>query len=221
MDYTDAMASGSSQVSDNRTIECQNETAPEIYDSLSRKSGRLIGYARVSTSEQHIDAQRNKLTAAGCSQIFADDGVSGTVTNRPQFRRALKALQPGDTLVVWKLDRLGRSLSHLITTITELGSRGVAFRSLTEGFDTGNAGGRLMMHVLGALAQFERELIIERTNSGLAAARRRGVKLGRKPMLDHDKLQHARQLLEAGESGRHVARTLGVSHTTLYASLGR
>jgi len=221
MRHTDEMAPSGLHAEGNPPIQCQSQEARETSDSLSRKSGRLIGYARVSTSDQHIDAQRNKLTAARCSQIFADDGVSGTATRRPQLARALKALQPGDTLVVWKLDRLGRSLSHLITTITELGDRGVAFRSLTEGFDSGNAGGRLMMHVLGALAQFERELMIERTQAGLEAARRRGVKLGRKPILDHDKLQHARQLLDAGESGRHVARTLGVSHTTLYASLAR
>jgi DNA invertase Pin-like site-specific DNA recombinase len=181
----------------------------------------MIGYARVSTTDQHLNLQRDALKAAGCTKIFADRGVSGSAITRPQLARALKALRPGDTLIVWKLDRLGRSLSHLVETIADLGKRGVNFRSLSDPIDTESAGGRFVLHIMAALSEFERSLIIERTRAGLAAAKRRGVKLGRRPSLDEKKIAQARRLIEGGESREDVARALRVARSTLYASLRR
>lgn len=212
------------KMSEKRTIPRHKENpqidSPCLSENAVQEVSRLIGYARVSTTDQHLNLQQDALANAGCSRVYADDGVSGTVSVRPQLTRALKALQAGDTLVVWRLDRLGRSLAHLITTIDELGRRGCHFKSITEAIDTTTAGGTLILHIMGALAQFERTLIVERTNAGLTAAKRRGVRLGRKPSLNQEQIQHARQLLET-EGGRAVARTLGVSRSTLYASLGR
>ena len=175
-----------------------------------------IGYARVSTLDQTPAMQRDALKEAGCDRIFTDHGVSGTVTARPGLDRALKA---GDTLVVWRLDRLGRSLSHLVQIVAELGERGVNFRSLSDPIDTGSAGGRLVLHMMGALAEFERSLIVERTRAGLMAARRRGVKLGRKPALTAAQIAHARTLIERGENTRGVAAALHVGRSTLWRAL--
>ncbi len=157
----------------------------------------MIGYARVSTTDQHLNLQRDALKAAGCKKIFADRGVTGSAVFRPQFARALKALRPGDTLVVRKLDRLGRSLSHLPATIAALGQRGVNFRSLSDPIDTESAGGRFVLHIMAALAEFERSLIVERTRAGLAAAKKRRIRLGRRPRLDDEKIAHARRLSKA------------------------
>lgn len=178
-----------------------------------------IGYARVSTSDQTLALQRDALKEAGCEKVFADQGVSGTVTTRPGLDRALRAAKDGDTLVVWKLDRLGRSLSHLVQTVTELGERGVGFQSLSDPIDTTNAGGRLVLHMMGALAEFERSLIVEHTRAGLKAAKRRGVKLGRKPTLTPAQVAHARRLIDGGESPRTVASTLRIGRTTLWRAL--
>lgn len=139
----------------------------------------LIGYARVSTDEQSLDLQIDALERAGCERIFRDSGVSGALANRPALDRAIKCLQPGDTLVTWRLDRLGRSLSHLISAVSALEKMGVGFTSVTEAIDTRTASGRLLFHVMGALAEFERSLISERTKAGMAAARARGKVLGR------------------------------------------
>lgn len=179
----------------------------------------MIGYARVSTTDQHLNLQRDALKAAGCKTIFADRGISGSAVTRPQLARALKALRPGDTLIVWKLDRLGRSLSHLVETIADLGKRGINFRSLSDPIDTESAGGRFVLHIMAALAEFERSLIIERTRAGLAAAKKRGIKLGRRRRLDEKKIAQARRLIEGGESRGDVARTLRVARSTLYESL--
>lgn len=179
----------------------------------------MIGYARVSTTDQHLNLQRDALKAAGCKKIFADRGLSGSAVTRPQLARALKALRPGDTLIVWKLDRLGRSLSHLVETIADLGKRGINFRSLSDPIDTESAGGRFVLHIMAALAEFERSLIIERTRAGLAAAQRRGIKLGRRRRLDEKKIAQARRLIEGGESRGDVARILRVARSTLYESL--
>lgn len=140
----------------------------------------LIGYARVSTDEQNPALQFDALTRAGCQRIFTES-ASGAAVYRPALEEALNALQPGDTLVTWKLDRLGRSLSHLIAIVTLLECRGIAFRSLSESIDTDTASGRLLFHVMGALAEFERALISERTKAGMAAARARGRNIGRPP----------------------------------------
>jgi len=143
----------------------------------------LIGYARVSTDDQNLALQRDALSAAGCERVFEDQGISGTTRVRLGLDSALTALASGDVLVVWKLDRLGRSLLHLIDTLAALGERGVGFRSLSEAIDTGSAGGRLVFHLMGALAEFERSLIVERTTAGLKAARerRRGARPDGRP----------------------------------------
>jgi DNA invertase Pin-like site-specific DNA recombinase len=176
------------------------------------------GYARVSTEDQNLDLQRRALSAAGCDQVF-EDQISGTVTKRPGLDDALARCGDGDVLVVWKLDRLGRSLPHLIEVIRELGERGCGFQSLTENIDTTTADGRLVFHLMGALAEFERALIAERTKAGLAAARTRGVRIGRKRAMSAEQVRHARALLEAGERPSDIARTMQVGRSTLYRAL--
>ena len=157
------------------------------------------GYARVSTEDQKADLQITALKKAGCEHVFTDT-ASGSLAKRPELARCLASLRAGDVLVVWKLDRLGRSLSHLVAVLSDLQGRGVAFLSLTEAIDTGNAAGRLMGHILGALAEFERSLIVERTQAGLKAAKQRGQKLGRRPSLSEDQRKHAHDLLTKGQS---------------------
>ena len=180
-----------------------------------------IGHARVSTDEQCLDLQLTALRKAGCNRIEQDQGVSGSTTSRPALDRALAALKPGDTFVVWRLDRLGRSLADLIETVSGLKARGVAFRSLCETIDTTTAAGELVFHVFGALAQFERQLIRERTMAGLQAAKSRGTKLGRRASLAPSQVAHARELLAAGKSQRDVARLFKVSHTSVQRALER
>lgn len=145
---------------------------------IFRKS-RKVGYARVSTEEQKVDLQLNALKQAGCDQIFVDEGVSGAKADRVGLKKVLASLQPGDTLVVWRLDRLGRSLINLVSLMSELGSRGIEFYSLMENIDTTSAGGRLVFHLMAALAEFERSLISERTRAGMEAAKLRGIQVGR------------------------------------------
>lgn len=179
----------------------------------------LIGYARVSTNDQNADAQRDALAQVGCLRVFTDT-TSGAIDDRPQLNRLLDQLRPGDTLVVWKLDRLGRNLRHLIQTISSLEERQVAFRSITEGIDTSSPAGRLMFHLIGAIAQFERDLISERTKSGLQAARARGRTGGRPSVMDDTKLAVAREMYSSRQhTVSEIARTLNVSRSTLYRSL--
>src|SRR3954454_4848902 len=176
----------------------------------------LIGYARVSTNEQNLDLQRDALNKAGCTEIYTDN-VSGTKATRPGLREALSHLRSGDTLVVWRLDRLGRSLRHLIDTITDLQERGIGFKSLTESIDTTTSGGRLVFNIFGSLAEFEREIIRERTNAGLTAARSRGKLGGRPKALSESKAEMARQLYaDRTHSINEICQTLGVSRTTFY-----
>ena len=178
----------------------------------------LIGYARVSTTDRNPDPQRDALKAAGCQRIFTDT-ITSTSPARPGLDEALATLKAGDTLVVWKLDRLGRSLAHLVQTVAGLGARGISFRSLSDPIDTTSAGGRVVLHIIGALAEFERSLVVERTQAGLRAAQRRGCKLGRPGKLTAAQVDHARALLSAGEDGRTVARSFGVARSTLYRAL--
>jgi len=178
----------------------------------------LIGYARVSTAEQDTALQTDALNKAGCERIF-EDTVSGAKADRPGLTAALAYVREEDALVVWRLDRLGRSLPHLIETVAELEGRGVGFRSLTEAIDTTTSGGRLIFHVFGALGQFERDLIRERTKAGLSAAAARGRKGGRKPVITDDKLQRAREHIAKGLNVREAATRLKVSKTALYAAL--
>ena len=179
-----------------------------------------IGYARISTAEQTLDLQRDALTGAGCTEVIEDLGLSGARRDRPGLERALGLLAPDDVLVVWKLDRLGRSLPHLIEILDTVGKRGAGFQSLTEMIDTTTAGGRLIFHVMGALATFERDLIAERTKEGMSAARRRGRHVGRPRLLDPHQVETARHLIESGrETQAGAAAVLGVSVSTLRRAL--
>jgi len=180
----------------------------------------IIGYARVSSVEQNLELQRDALKAAGCEIIFEDKASGSAKVVRPEWGKALEKLRAGDTLVVWRLDRLGRSLKHLIETIEDLGNEGIGFRSLQENLDTTTSGGKLIFHILGALAEFERELIRERTMAGLAAARARGRKGGRPRKLSTKQITMARQLLEdPDQQVTEVAKVLGVARSTLYMAL--
>jgi DNA invertase Pin-like site-specific DNA recombinase len=181
-----------------------------------------IGYGRVSTTDQTLSLQRDALTAAHCSPIYTDT-MSGTKDRRPGLEQALSHLRAGDTLVVWRLDRLGRSLKHLIETIHDLEQRGVGFRSLTENIDTTTPGGKLIFHIFGSLAEFERALIVERTQAGLAAARARGRNGGRprgSVRYDPKKLALAQQLYaEHKRSVAEICKTLEIPRTTFYRYL--
>lgn len=181
----------------------------------------LIGYARVSTQEQNADMQDDDLRKAGCEKVFKDK-ASGMATDRPQLTAALEYVREGDVLVVWRLDRLGRSLKHLVNVVTDLQEQGVGFRSLHESIDTTTPAGKLIFHVFAALAEFERELIRERTMSGLAAARARGRMGGRKPSLSPKQIQLARQMYAEGDTKvAEIAKVLGVSRATIYRHLER
>jgi DNA invertase Pin-like site-specific DNA recombinase len=178
-----------------------------------------IGYARVSTQDQNLALQRDALEKAGCERLFVER-ASGAQRERPQLKAAVDYMRSGDTLVVWKLDRLARSLKQLIETVEALGRREIGLRSLTETIDTGTSGGRLIFHVFGALAEFERSIIRERTRAGLAAARARGRVGGRPPALAADDLAAARALLRDPEiTVAQAARRLGVASSTLYRHL--
>lgn len=179
-----------------------------------------IGYARISTQEQTLNLQRDALARAGCEKLFTDVS-SGAKDERKGLSEALAYLRAGDTLVVWKLDRLGRSLKHLITTVADLQERGIAFRSLTEQIDTRTPGGKLIFHVFGALAEFERDLIRERTQAGLAAARARGKQGGRPRALNTPaKIAMARALYDDPANDiAEICRTLHISRATLYRYL--
>jgi len=180
-----------------------------------------IGYARVSTLEQNVAPQIDQLKDAGCERIFRDK-ASGAKTERPGLHEALDFLREGDTLVVWRLDRLGRSLKHLLETVSKLEERGIGFRSLQESIDTTTSGGRLIFHIFGALAEFERNLIRERTMAGLRAARARGRVGGRPRKLDAKKTELAYQLYDEKKYAvKDICRMLGVSKPTLYAYLAR
>jgi DNA invertase Pin-like site-specific DNA recombinase len=178
----------------------------------------LIGYARVSTSEQHTAQQESALAEAGCKRVFRET-ASGKMADRPELARALDRLEEGDTLVVWRLDRLGRSLAHLIATVNELHERGVGFRSIHENIDTTTSTGRLVFHIFGALAEFERDLIVDRTHAGLAAARASGKQPGRKPMLSAKQKATVRKLREAGSNVSEIAAMVKVSRATVYRAL--
>jgi len=184
----------------------------------------LIGYMRVSTSgdRQVLDLQRDALLAAGVdARHLFEDRVTGSRGDRVGLTKALAFLEPGDCLVVWKLDRLGRSLPHLLATVTALKNRGIAFRSLTEQMDTTTPQGEFLFHIFGSLAQFERSLIQERVQAGLAAARRRGRHGGRPTALDTEKLAAVTAALDAGATKAAVCRLFGIKRSTLIDSLAR
>lgn len=189
----------------------------ELLLPMPAAAGSLIGYARVSTRDQHLDRQLAALTAARCLRVFADKR-SGRHVDRPELGACLDYLRPGDVLIVVSLDRLGRSLDDLLGIVGDLRRRGIGFRSLSESLDTTTAGGRLVFHVFAALAEFVRELIVEGTREGLAAARARGQRLGRPPALSPEQVAHARALLARPEASiASIARLLGVSRATIYS----
>jgi DNA invertase Pin-like site-specific DNA recombinase len=179
------------------------------------------GYARVSTDDQNPALQISALQKAGCKTLFKDEGLSGATTKRPALLRCLKKLEHGDTLIVWKLDRQGRSLRDLITMLDDLKHRGVKFRSLTEAIDTETPTGRAMWQMIGVLAELERSLISERTRAGVKAAKGRGVKFGRKRKLTPQQIDEARKLLAKKKppSRDYVADLFKVNRTTLYRAL--
>ena len=175
----------------------------------------LIGYARVSTQDQNLDLQSEALTKAGCEKIF-NDKISGSRAERPGLTKALEMLREGDTLVVWKLDRLGRSVKNLVDLVGELHQQGIQFKSLTDAIDTGTPSGRFFFHVMASLAEMERELTVERTRAGLEVARQLGRKGGRRRQMTESKIESAKKLLANGVPPRDVAMNLGVSVPTLY-----
>ncbi len=180
---------------------------------------KLIGYARVSTDDQNLDLQRDALRKTGCSVIY-EETASGKNTERPELEHCRKALRPGDTLVVWRLDRLGRSLPDLVGIISELEAEGICFQSISERIETNSAAGKLIFHVFAALAEFERNLIREQTKAGLTAARARGRVGGRKPALNEKQIREIRQLAKDPEIEiSAVAKRYNVSRATLYKYL--
>ncbi|KGE66263.1 MULTISPECIES: recombinase family protein [Pseudomonas] len=182
--------------------------------------GKRIGYARVSTDDQNLDLQRDALALAGCDTIY-EETMSGRSVDRPELEQCLKAVRGGDTLVVWRLDRLGRSLPDLVGIVSRLEEEGVGFESINERIETASAAGKLIFHVFAALAEFERNLIRERTKAGLEAARARGRIGGRKPALSERQIREMKALLRDPEiQVAHVARQYGVSRTTLYRYMG-
>lgn len=179
-------------------------------------TGRRIGYARVSTADQKLRMQLDGLKAAQCDEIFKDHGISGGKASRPGLDQALKTLRRGDALVVFKLDRLSRSVQHLSDLLVRLGNEGIHFCSLAEGINTTTPGGKLVYHLFAAFAEFQRDVISENTALGLAAARQRGTALGRPPLLSIDViLEGHRAVMQKGDSIREVARRYKVSSTTL------
>lgn len=181
----------------------------------------VVGYARVSTEEQRLDLQVQALNAIGCERIFTDFGQSGCRFDRSGLEGAMRLLKPGGTLVVWRLDRLGRSLRDLVNLMELLGARNIHFRSLSENIDTASSGGKLMFHVMAALAEFERSLISERTRAGMAAAKTRGSKLGRPKALSDAQIRAARQAIKQNQvSEKDVADKLKISMRTLQRHLG-
>ncbi len=179
-----------------------------------------IGYARVSTADQSLEPQKDTLSAAGCKKLFTDV-ASGVRTERPGLDSAIAFCRKGDTLVVWKLDRMGRSMSHLIEMVQKLEAKGVGFKSLTENIDTTTAGGRFFFHVFGALAEFERDLIRERVQAGLKSARARGRKGGRPPVPEETRAMAKILLADKSLSVKQICEQLGIAKSTLYKYGGK
>ena len=188
---------------------------------MAKAKGMKIGYARVSTIEQNLSLQRDALKAAGCGKII-EDKASGGKVKRDGLERMLEMLRRGDTLAVWRLDRLGRSLKHLIELMGELEGQGIGFQSVTEAIDTTTPGGKLVFHIFAALAEFERNLIRERTHAGLAAARARGRKGGRRPKLGDKQRALAVELYrQKKQTVREICQVVGISRPTLYSYVRR
>jgi len=180
----------------------------------------MLGYARISTQDQNLALQRDALIEAGCERVFEDTASGGVAPRLAARKELLGYARRGDVVVVWRLDRLGRSLRDLVDVVTTLGERGIGLRSLREAIDTTTPAGTLTFHVFAALAEFEAALVRERTRAGLAAARQRGTRLGRPPALTPQQVEMARSMLASPKlSARQVAQQLGVHRSTLYRSL--
>jgi len=198
----------------------QGPAAPARSRARRRRAAgdQLIGYARVSTDDQNLALQLDALKQAGCRRVFRDVG-SGSLSHRPELDACFQFLTAGDTLVVWRLDRLGRGLKHLIDAIEDLHDREIGFRSLTEQIDTTTSAGRLQFHIFGALAEFEKEIIRERTRAGLAAARARGRLSGRPSLVSAEKIAAARTMRAQKHTMAEISTALGISRATLYRHL--
>lgn len=196
---------------ENKGITDKNNNQYILWDNIFM----LIGYARVSTQDQNLELQLTALKKAGCKKLYQDQ-ISGAKNNRPGLQLALEVLRKGDTLVVWKLDRLGRSVKGLIDLVNQLHQKGTHFKSITDSVDTSSASGRFFFHVMASLAQMERELVAERTRAGLAAAKAQGRIGGRKRKMTKSKIESARKLLKSGMPPKDVAQNLGISIPTLY-----
>lgn len=181
----------------------------------------LLGYARVSTGEQNVELQISALKNIGCDRIFLDQGISGAKISRPSLDQMLNGLHRGDKIVVWRLDRLSRSLSDLLRIVKELDELGAGFQSLSEQIDTSTPAGTLMFHMLGALAEFERALISERTKAGMRVAHMRGKTLGRPPSLTPTQIALMQQLVSEGQPMHKIAQQFGVSRSTIYRAIAK
>lgn len=208
--------SGESETTDCDASKAASVSAGGGASEAGVKSGsRVVGYARVSTGHQDHESQLAALAAAGVDEVVTETASGAAAASRPVRDALLAELRPGDALVVWRLDRLGRSMADTVRIVDSLARRGVGLRSLTEAVDTGTAAGRMVVAVLAGLAEMERDAIAERTAAGLAAARRRGQRLGRPPALDRDGLQAVADLTRAGRTGDEIARALGVSRSSV------
>jgi DNA invertase Pin-like site-specific DNA recombinase len=187
--------------------------------SAPAPTSTVVGYARVSTITQTLEQQTEQLTAAGAGKIFSDL-MSGARDDRPGLAECLKYLRDGDTLIVWRLDRLGRNMRNIVNTIHDLTERGITLRSLQDGVDTSTSTGRMVAGILTSIAEYERELVRERTALKLAHARKSGVKFGRPTKLNGDQAALARRMKESGETAATICKTLGIGRTTLYRYLG-
>ncbi|MBB3938101.1 recombinase family protein [Aureimonas phyllosphaerae] len=181
---------------------------------------RVVGYARVSTGEQTFTLQIDALHCHGAAKVYKEV-VSGAASDRPQLDEALASLQPGDTLLVWKLDRLGRSIRALIDVMETIKAKGAHLRTVMDGIDTGTTAGRMLYTVLAALAEYERAVIVDRVTAGIAASRRAGKPHGRPSIMTAERTDHARRLLAEGNSWAKVARLNGISKTTLHRAFKR
>jgi DNA invertase Pin-like site-specific DNA recombinase len=184
-------------------------------ESLDTVKGEMIGYARVSTDDQRLDLQLDALQKVGCLKIYQEH-VSGAAKKRLQLDLAIKDLRPGDTLVVWRLDRLARTMRDLLHRMQAIEEAGARFRSLTEQFDTATAGGKFLIYVLGAVAELERQLTVERTQAGMASAKARGIKLGAREKMTPEKIKVAEKMLKRGASVADVAKRLEVATSSIY-----
>jgi DNA invertase Pin-like site-specific DNA recombinase len=187
----------------------------------AKNNSMKIGYARASTEEQNLNLQIDALNAAGCEKIFTDSAVSGTTVDRDGLNQMLSSFGEGDTIIVWKLDRLGRSLGFLCAFIEKLGEQKVNFKSLTDSIDTSTSSGKMTFHVMGAMAQFERDLISERTVAGMAAAKKRGKHVGRPKALSDLQIDHSVDLLSGGTGYAEISEILKVSTNTIRRAVAK